>query len=208
MKTLIKKVLVKLGLARKSVPDKIEMGRSVKSAMTGNANFATPSPTLAELGTATDNLETAKNEAELGSHEAVQEMYAKEFEFDAVMTNMGKYVETTAKNNPAVILSAGMQIRNTPKGTKVPGQVVAVVATPVVNSQKVKLKWGAVEFALMYFIYQSRTIEGQYDLVGQSTGTKHTVEGLVAGTTYYYKIEARNGKGTGPQSNPTSAMAN
>jgi len=208
MKTIIKKVLVKLGLARKTVAAKLEFGNTVHAAMTDNDNFTSPSPTLAELKTATDNLETEKNKAELGSHEAVQKMYEREFEFDAVMTNMGKYVETTANNNAAVILSAGMQIRNTPKGTKVPGQVVAVVATPVVNAQQVKLKWGKVEFALLYFIYQSTSIDGPYELKGQSRGTKHTIEGLVAGTTYYYKVEARNGKGTGPQSVPTSAMAN
>jgi hypothetical protein len=208
MKTLIKKVLVKLGLARKTVPEKIEFGRTVKSAMTGNANFTNPSPTLVELETATDNLETAKNKAELGNHEAVQKMYDMEFEFDAVMTNMGKYVETTAKNNAAVILSAGMQIRNTPKGTKVPGQVVRVTATPVVNTQTVKVKWDAVEFALLYFVYQSTSIAGTYELKGQVTGTKFLAENLVAGTVYYWKIEARNGKGTGTQSDPMSAMAN
>jgi hypothetical protein len=207
MRALIKKVLVKLELGRKSISAKIEFGRSVGSAMKDNENFVSPSPTLEELGTATDNLEIEKNKASLGNHEAVQNMYKMEFIFNMVMTNMGKYVETTANNKAAIIVSAGMKIRNTPKETQVPGQVVGIIATPVINTQTVKLKWKAVEFTVMYFIYQSTAIEGPYELAGQSTGTKFSAKNLTAGTIYFWKIEARNGKGTGPISVAMFAMA-
>ena len=42
---------VKLGLSRLSPDELVDRGNTIKTAMTGNANFATPNPTLVALGT-------------------------------------------------------------------------------------------------------------------------------------------------------------
>ncbi|MBK5285663.1 MAG: hypothetical protein JJE25_09695, partial [Bacteroidia bacterium] len=48
-----KRFEVKLGLSRKTVPQKTEFGNHVVDSMTGNANFTTPNPPLPVLKAAT-----------------------------------------------------------------------------------------------------------------------------------------------------------
>jgi hypothetical protein len=42
---------VKLGLRDLSPDEKVDLANTIKTAMTGNANFTTPNPTLAAYGT-------------------------------------------------------------------------------------------------------------------------------------------------------------
>jgi hypothetical protein len=42
---------VKLGLKNLTRDEKIDQANTIKTAMTGNANFTTPNPTLASYGT-------------------------------------------------------------------------------------------------------------------------------------------------------------
>jgi len=42
---------VKLGLKELTADQKIDQANTIKTAMTGNANFTTPNPTLAAYGT-------------------------------------------------------------------------------------------------------------------------------------------------------------
>ena len=107
----MKKFKVKLSLAAKNVPDKVEFGRTVHIAMTGNANFTTPSPALTALKTATDDLETAYNARQSGAHLAVAQMHLAEEAFDTLMTALGAYVDNVAQGAEDIILSAGMERR-------------------------------------------------------------------------------------------------
>src|SRR5262245_18025847 len=51
----------KLGLDRLTPDEKVAYATNVKTAMTGNANFATPVPTLAAVGTLITALQTKIN---------------------------------------------------------------------------------------------------------------------------------------------------
>ena len=42
---------VKLGLSRLNPDEVVALANTIKTAMTGNANFTTPNPTLTALGT-------------------------------------------------------------------------------------------------------------------------------------------------------------
>ena len=55
---------VKLALQQLTVPQKVQFLRQVVTAMTGNANFATPSPTLVTITAKADDLETTFNDAQ------------------------------------------------------------------------------------------------------------------------------------------------
>ncbi len=57
------KVKVALNLANQPVSVKIAKARHYVTSMTGNANFATPTPTLASITTANNALETSAKSA-------------------------------------------------------------------------------------------------------------------------------------------------
>jgi hypothetical protein len=105
------KFVVKLSLDRKSIPVMIEFGRHVVISMTGNANFTTPSPALAAITTATDELETAFNAAQGAGPLQTALMYEKERAWSILMTALGNYVDNVAKGEQSIILSAGMETK-------------------------------------------------------------------------------------------------
>ncbi|MBV8860139.1 MAG: hypothetical protein JOZ02_24625, partial [Acidobacteria bacterium] len=61
---------VKLNFDRLSIPEKVARAQQVVAAMTGNTNFTTPTPTLAALTTAINELETATSDAQAARREA------------------------------------------------------------------------------------------------------------------------------------------
>ncbi|HKC66443.1 MAG TPA: hypothetical protein VKB86_22560 [Pyrinomonadaceae bacterium] len=67
------------------MPEKIARGRQIVTALTGNANFPSPQPTLAVITTAIDELEAANQAAQAARQEArtrTSEQNDKEEEFD------------------------------------------------------------------------------------------------------------------------------
>ncbi|MDR2793379.1 MAG: fibronectin type III domain-containing protein [Treponema sp.] len=83
----------------------------------------------------------------------------------------------------------------------VPADVTAAAA----SSSSVTVRWSAVSGADGYYIYRSTSSSGTYSQVGSPTSTSYTDVELPANATYYYKVSAFNGDGTGAQSSPVSA---
>ena len=102
---------IALNLSRKTVLEKISLGRNVNTLMTGNLNYATPNPPLADLVTATDELETAYNNSLDGSRTSKAILREKEAIFDRVITNLANYVENVAAGDEIKLLSSGMPLR-------------------------------------------------------------------------------------------------
>src|SRR5882724_4265276 len=109
------KSVVRQGLSGMPIAQKITKGRFIVSSMTGNANFATPNPTLASVTININALETAKIAADGGGPDDTANMYAKEAVLDLSLKLLGAYVEGAANVNPlnadAIILSAGMEVK-------------------------------------------------------------------------------------------------
>lgn len=102
---------IALNLGKKTVLEKISLGRNVNTLMTGNINYATPNPPLADLVTATDELETAYNNSLDGSRTSKAILREKETIFDRVITNLANYVENAAAGDEIKLLSSGMPLR-------------------------------------------------------------------------------------------------
>src|SRR5437867_707918 len=101
------KYKVKLGLQERDVPDKVEFGGAVHGAMTGNANFTTPNPSLADLLAATGDLDTAFINSKHGVLSTTT-LHTAEGAFDELMTALGNYVDSIAKGKKDIIESAAM----------------------------------------------------------------------------------------------------
>jgi len=86
---------------------------------------------------------------------------------------------------------------------------VSVPAAPTVSQSgatttSITISWAPVTGATGYYIYRSSSSTGTYTLLTTGTlgpnATSYTDNGLTIGTTYYYKVAAYNGGGTGSQS--------
>jgi len=124
---------IRLNLHRLSVIEKVTKAEQIVTALTGNASFPTPSPALAAITTAANDLKTANDDV-LTTRQTAKEKTAiqnqKEDALDQLLTQCAAYVESVGGNNEALILSAGMDMRASAViTTEVPGQPQALTAT-------------------------------------------------------------------------------
>jgi hypothetical protein len=105
---------VKLSLRNLPIPQKIAKAQQIIAALTGNASFSTPTPSLATVSTAINNLDAAFTAAQAARQDAkskTSDQNAKEDIVDGLMTQLEAYVESVAGNNEQLITSAGMDAR-------------------------------------------------------------------------------------------------
>lgn len=74
-----------------------------------------------------------------------------------------------------------------------------LVAAPL-NSSKIELTWDTVANAISYNIYRTTADSGVYSIIDSVNRPYYVDENVIAGTAYFYKVQAVNNAGTGPYS--------
>jgi hypothetical protein len=196
--------LVKLAIIGLTPAQLIERARALFIALTGNADFPTPTPTLAVLDAAADALEAA--EAAVINNGGRQDYLARnerDTDLRSLITLLGSYVQVTSGGDPEKILSAGFQTRKVaaPLGLlPAPGNLRAVASSlPGV----IDLRWDRVRGRL---IYQVEICEGDtllpenwkpLILLGRNA---HTAVGLTSHKDYSFRVRAIGAAGPSPLS--------
>jgi hypothetical protein len=207
----MKKVV--LNLKNRSVMNKVEMGRQVAAAIDGNADFPNPLPTVAATNSASDELETAYNEAELARQAAKEKtalLKQKEAAFDKNMNKVGNYVENTADGDETKILGAGLQVKA--KAVRHQDRLPKPEHLKASNSEmpnEIILQWDKVVGAKNYHIEicLDPMEENTWVHTRYSTRLKAAVGGLVSGQRYWFRVSAINSRGEGAWSEAVSRMA-
>ena len=188
---MFNRMKVVLMLARLSVPQKVEKARSIASAMTGNAHFASPYPPLAQVTGAAGELEQAAIAAALGGKDETAVMREKEAVLDRLLTNEGFYVEIIANDTPAeaesIILSAGMS----PKKARVsPAMDFRAKHGEVPGQAKLRTRY--VQNAAFFWQYK---VSGAAEWVNapQTNKASLILEGLTSATTYSFRVAVLKG---------------
>ena len=204
------KTKVNLGLAKTPVPLKIERARHIVTSMTGNANFATPVPTLASVTTAINNLEIAFNAAQGAGPAQTATMHDKETLLDNLLTQLANYVESTSNGVAAIILSAGMDVKG--KGGQQPHIFNAVAGK---HTGEAILHAKVTRHAS--YIWQMTNDPPlltppnlpnnlAWHQVGVTTKSIFVVEGLAAGTRYWFRVAIVTKTGQEAWSDPISII--
>jgi len=105
------------------------------------------------------------------------------------------YYRITAYNNSGT----GFQSSSYASVTTLPNAPTNVTATAN-SGNSITVNWGSATGATGYYIYRSATAGGTYIQVGTSTTASYADISVSPVTTYYYKVTAYNGSGTGAQS--------
>src|SRR5882672_4082166 len=200
---------VKLSLGRLSIPQKLTLGQNIITAMTGNANFPTPNPTLASLTTLRTNLSNANNAYEAGKVTLDGLKVARdtaEAAFDAGYTTEAATVQSASGGDAAKILSSGMGVADAPGPVVPPGQVLNLVLTAGDNDGSLDFAFdptfGAHSFELEVSVDPVSPTSWQKKLtVTKSSGT---LTGLTSGARMWVRVRAI---GADPQPGPWSDPA-
>ena len=105
--------------ARYHVDILITKTRNIIAKMTGNPDFPTPDPALADVKALVDDLEKLVILAADGSHPAHDSMIAKRKELELILRSLGLYVDKIAQGDILIIDRSGFEInKDTSRGNK------------------------------------------------------------------------------------------
>jgi len=204
---------IRLNLSSLPIPQKIGKAQQIIAALTGNTSFPTPSPSLAGVTSAANDLNaayTAAQAARQTAKEKTSDQNQKEDTLDRVLTQLAAYVESVAGGNEQLILSAGMDMRAAAvAATDPPGQPQALTPTAGDHDAEIDLSWDNVSGAKSYVIDKSGdpVTPTSWSHAGVSTRSNFTATGLTSGTRYWFRVAAVNNNGQSGWSDPATKIA-
>jgi hypothetical protein len=204
---------VKLGLDAKNPEDKVAQALTIKTSMTGNANFTTPNPSLATYNTHITAAQTkiaAYNTAVAAAQTALADRDAAIATMDGDTTQLGSYVQNVANGDKTKIESAGMD-------TKADGapitmtQVLDLALSEGDDEGTLDIVWKPVKGAKSYEIWLNTGdpgVPGDWSLKQTSGKSSDKLVGLAIGARYWAKVRAiGGGNQKGPYSDPATKTA-
>jgi hypothetical protein len=203
---------IKLNFGRLSIPEKIARARQIIAALTGNTNFTSPHPTLAEMTAAIDSLKTADDDAQAARRTAKRLTAARDHEeddLDQLVTQLVGYVESVSGGDEALIMSAGLETRSDPTtDTSAPDAPETLATTTGNHDGEVELSWDTVRGARSYVIERTTDPQaGPWTHAGVTPRSSLIVEGLESGKRYYFRVAAVTLNGQSPWSNHAVKVA-
>ena len=201
----------KLNLGRLNIQQLLQRANNIKTAMTGNANFTTPIPPLASIGTLITSLTDANNTYQSGVITQDQNLTLRDNAVDALsagLTSLAAYVQAQSGGDAAKIQSAGMDIKGAPAPTGMPGQVSNLALTFGDNAGELDAQWDSDPAAYSYEIQTSPDPMTATSWMAQPGVTKSSTAllGLPSGTRQWVRVRSVGSAGTGAWSDPATKI--
>jgi hypothetical protein len=206
---------IKLKLKGLSIPEKVARARQIVTALTGNADFASPQPALADVTASVNALETAYNEAQVARQEAKAKTSAqgqKEEEVDHILSQLASYIDSASGGDETKIKNAGLDVRSTSGASTSGGSSTAPAALEATASDydgQIDLRWERVEKAKSYLIEKSPDppTGTSWSQAAVVTKARASVSGLTSGTKYWFRVAAVTTSGQSAWSDPATKIA-
>ena len=203
---------VKLNLQRLSTLEKVAKARQIVTSLTGNAHFTTPHPTLVQMTTGADDLEAAYSDvqtAKQNTQTKISVQRDKEDALEALLRQIAAYIESVSGDDESAILSAGVDLRSAATPTVAPSPPTSLTASDGDEEGEIDLIWDKAKSAKSYIIERSldpptATSWGHATVVLKSSAT---INGLTAGTRYWFRVAAVLSTGQSGWSDPATKIA-
>jgi hypothetical protein len=198
---------VALSFARKIDTDLIAFVRNVITLMTGNTNYPSPSPTLAEVTTSVSDFETSVYNALDGGKIAIATRNAARQAVLALLRQLAAYVQGNCKADLLALISSGFEAVRAPSrvGTLPAPQDPRLSLTD--KSGELLFRFSRVSNANNYSIQTAATATGPWEDEGFRTSTRVIIGGLAPGEVLWARVCANGSAGASEWSVPTTAMA-
>ncbi|MEO7309510.1 MAG: fibronectin type III domain-containing protein [Chitinophagaceae bacterium] len=198
--------LVKIGFKGLSVPAKVQKAGIIIKAMTGNPNFPTPKPSIAELTAATDGLENAFQAADAGDRNLKAAMLKREEDLDFKISLLAAYIQNESEGDEEKIRSAGFEVRSAATPPTELEHVSNLRATMSERNGEVSLAWKPLAGARTYVIEKSADGNNGWVICGHSTRAHGIVTGLPSLVHAYFRVAGIGSTGQSPWSDVTKSL--
>ena len=170
----------------------ITEGLSIVKKMTDNSSYPTPTPTLTVLSDAIKAFSDAKADAAGGSVTLTAEKNEKREIVEALLGEMGVYVQAASGGVASVILSSGMHLHKTPGIIGELGMVTGFNLKTNDVKNKVTGNCDPMTDAIFYELLYTLAPETSASIWQTKTSTKSsiTISGLPSYIPYVFKMAA------------------
>jgi hypothetical protein len=203
--------LVFLGLSR-IVPFQLLLkARNIVSKLTGNPDFATPTPPLPTVSDAADVLDAAlKAHAD---NPGPREKEARDNAFDVLkglVVDLGGYIQAASNGRKELIEGAGCEVR---RDSSPIGQLPAplgLLALTTSYAGRLDIRWSGVPGRILYALEicaGDPKVASDWSLLVQTSRNRFSAMGLQSDHTYFFRVAALGTAGMSPVSDTASAKA-
>ncbi len=207
-------MILTLNISALSVPAFIEKCRAIVVAMTGNANFTTPNPPLADITAALDALAESYQEGILTKSITAKQLQKEQRAFaNSLMMQLKQYVETTVGDDLEKAQSSGMAPKKDPVNHYTIDAPQNVRAAQNGAPGTIHISWNGVFNRKSYLVYSTTdlaniTDQTKWTLLGTTGQRFFDAADLIRGTEYaFFVISVGTRDAQSGPSDPAVAMA-
>ena len=204
---------VKLGLGGMTPDEILSLTNQIITAMTGNANFTTPSPTLASINTAlttATNKVAAQKAAQQAAKQTTDDRDAAITALVTLVTSLSDYVANVTQGNRVKIESAGMSVKASAAPIGPLPQVQNLSITAGDAEGRLDLQWDPVRGTKNYQVQMSTDPNDatKWKLMESCSGSKLSLTGLTSGQKVWFRVRAKAPKAVndGAWSDPSTKI--
>jgi hypothetical protein len=179
---------------------------AIETAMTGNANFPAPIPTIADLSDAITAFSGALSAAQSKDKTKVEVRKDMRAQLETLLVNLAAYVTQVAAGSRTIMVSSGFDVSSDVKNPRILGQLNNFQVLPGANSGEAKLSLDSVDNRTGYY-YQYALDPITAESVWVSVYNSHcsiTITGLEPLKKYWFRVLVT---GTRNQSAQTEAIS-
>lgn len=180
------------GFSKLSDANLLAKAVGIQTAMTGNTNFPTPNPTLAQLATAISDFQAAMGAADSGDRNDIADKNAKKTALITVLNNLGSYVVYTVQGDLDKAKTSAFDFVK-PSTPSLPlGKPSNLVLQDGLNAGEVLTTFDKAESARNYLCQTTPDplTEQSVWQSQNSTVTKVLITGLPSGQKVWFRIAA------------------
>lgn len=178
------------------IPQKLQRTQEIIDKMGASANFPTPSPPLIDVESALTDLSKAYVAALDGGLTANAEKRTKNAALNDKLRPLRDYVNEVANGDEDLVFDSGFEASKIPAPIGEMPQVVITKGSGGDGDGTVTLRWESVYGAKNYVVEQS-TDGITFTPVAYPSKAKVTIEGLVIGQFYSFRVAANGAAGLG-----------
>lgn len=182
---------VKAGLRGLTANEKVVRGHVVLKAMTGNAAFPNPEPTMAALEAACDELNAANVAALDRGRMACARKRAAIKVLDQVLSRLAAHVNSVCAGDIVKLGSSGFPLASRPSPISELPRPNAFRAARTQFSDRLELRWESVPGALIYEVEMAErgaSAESAWLRAGLTSKPRLLVEHLKPGRSYTFRV--------------------
>jgi hypothetical protein len=201
----------KLGLDGLTVPAKIQYLRRLATALNGNPDFPDPVPPVATLTAAAEALETAYNDAQAARLVSKAKTVGQDEQtatVDSLVALLASYVDNASGGDATKIESAGFDVRATPTPVGELPPPTDLQVAPSEHAGAADVRWQSVRGARAYAIARAADAPSlNWAVIGTSTKKEASLNSMVSGTKYWFRVAAIGTAGQSAWSDPVPLYA-